>query len=247
MPVATAPTALITVFRFHAGLAQLEVVAHHARLRQRERREHADRVERDQGVGEPPNATSSRPADAESTRMPLENTSRSPAVGELAGQVAVAGDDRRQPGEVGVGGVGGQGEDGGGGELEDHVARARRRTPLGPAARAPSRRGSGTGGAGCASSDGAEEQRAEDERHRTRASWPRSSTPAGGTRARRCEIASTPVSATAPDEKPLRMRKSPSVPPASRAPSKRLRVERDLADVAEVAPDEADTRRARRA
>ena len=34
------------------------------------------------------------------------------------------------------------------------------------------------------------------------------------------EIASTPVSATAPEENPLRMRKRPKVPPAPRAPSK---------------------------
>ena len=33
------------------------------------------------------------------------------------------------------------------------------------------------------------------------------------------EIASTPVSATAPDEKPFRMRKSPSVPPLYAVPS----------------------------
>ena len=41
------------------------------------------------------------------------------AVGELAGQVAVAGDDRRQPREVGVGGVGGEDQDGERGELGD--------------------------------------------------------------------------------------------------------------------------------
>ena len=33
------------------------------------------------------------------------------------------------------------------------------------------------------------------------------------------EIASTPVSATAPDEKPFRMRNTPSVPPNSLVPS----------------------------
>ena len=49
------------------------------------------------------------------------------AVGELAGQEAVAGDDRRQPREVGVGGVGGEDEDGERGELrhpEQHVLAA---------------------------------------------------------------------------------------------------------------------------
>src|SRR5436853_7852943 len=35
------------------------------------------------------------------------------------------------------------------------------------------------------------------------------------------EIASTPVSATAPEEKPLRMRKSPREPPALRAATER--------------------------
>ena len=76
--------------------------------------------------------------------LPLKTTIRTPAsdgeeddpvgehepvaaVGELAGQVAVAGDDRRQPGEVGVGGVGGQDQDGERGELghpEQHALAA---------------------------------------------------------------------------------------------------------------------------
>ena len=51
--------------------------------------------------------------------MPLENTSRSPRLANWRGQVAVAGDDRRQAGEVGVGGVGGEREDARGRELED--------------------------------------------------------------------------------------------------------------------------------
>ncbi len=41
------------------------------------------------------------------------------AVGELARQEAVFGDDARQAGEVGIGGVGGENEDGEGGDLGD--------------------------------------------------------------------------------------------------------------------------------
>ena len=48
------------------------------------------------------------------------------------------------------------------------------------------------------------------------------------------EIASTPVSATAPDEKPLRIRKRPSEPAAERH-LRFLRVERDVPEVAEEA------------
>ena len=67
---------------------------------------------------------------------------------------------------------------------------------------------------------GADEQRAEDHRHRSSA-WSTAFFDSGlrnaGTPS---EIASTPVSATAPDEKPLRIRNSPRSPPAWRTPSK---------------------------
>ena len=53
----------------------------------------------------------------------------------------------------------------------------------------------------------------------TRASPPRSSPPGRRNAGTPFEIASTPVSATAPDEKPFSSRKMPSVPPISRLPS----------------------------
>ena len=68
----------------------------------------------------PPNATRRPAAAAASTMMPFENTSRSPRCGELAGQVAVLGDDRRQAREAVVRGVRGEDEDRGGGELQEH-------------------------------------------------------------------------------------------------------------------------------
>ena len=55
------------------------------------------------------------------------------------------------------------------------------------------------------------------------------------------EIASTPVSATAPELKPLRIRKRPSVPPADAAPLELLRVERDVAEVPEEALVQPET------
>ena len=68
----------------------------------------------------PPKTMISTPARAARTMMPLENTSRSPRLLQLAGQEAVTGDDRAEAGEVGVGGVGREDQDGERGELQ-HV------------------------------------------------------------------------------------------------------------------------------
>ena len=169
-----------------ARLLLLLVVTHHARLRERERREHADGVERDQRVGDAAEgddaaapAAPARNEDAVREHEPVA------AVGELAGQVAVAGDDRRQPREVGVGGVGGEGEDRRGRELQHEVddgavaehraAHLRDHRLLVARVRVEVVR----------EHRHAEEQRAEDDAPSTSASSPRSSTPAAGTRARR--------------------------------------------------------------
>ena len=69
------------------------------------------------------------------------------AVGELAGHVAVAGDDRRQPGEALVGGVGGEDQDGERGQLGDpeqeRPCRRRCTRPSGRCRSGRPRRGSG--------------------------------------------------------------------------------------------------------
>ena len=53
-------------------------------------------------------------------------------------------------------------------------------------------------------------------------------------------MASTPVSATAPDEKPFRMRNRPSAPPASAVPSKASGSNGTCDDVAQDALDDPD-------
>ena len=137
------------------------------------------------------------------------------AVRELARQVAVLGDDRRQAREPVVRGVGGERQDGGGRELEEHergtVAehgqahlRHHRRSWLGYGLR------------WCAST--------EMPKNNVPSSTPIHTSVAAAffDSGRRnagtpFEIASTPVSATAPDEKPFSSRKMPSDPPPSQA------------------------------
>ena len=79
MPETTAPLALITKPVLPLRLALGEVVLGHAGLRQRERREHADRVERDQpvdlGAGDEQQHDRRRPA---RKMIPFENTRRWP-------------------------------------------------------------------------------------------------------------------------------------------------------------------------
>ena len=105
------------------GLLFLLMVTHHSRLRQRERQEHAHGIQRDQGVG----GTAERDDERAGRGREHDHTVREheaiPTVRELARQIAVVGDDRRQPREVGVRGVGREGEDRGGRELQDHVER----------------------------------------------------------------------------------------------------------------------------
>ena len=131
------------------------------------------------------------------------------AVGELARQVAVAGDDRRQAREVGVGGVGGEDQD----RRRWRTAGPRRRGAVAEhraahLRRSPSRSSLGYGCEVVREHRDAEEQRAEDHAHPHERRRPRSSTPGWRNAGTPLEIASTPVSATAPDEKPCRSRKS---------------------------------------
>ena len=102
-------------------LLLLLVMAHHAELRQRERGEHADGVERDQRVGEAAERDDQQRGGAGEHEHAVREHQPVAPVGQLAGQIAVAGDDRRQPREVGVGGVRREGQDRRGRELEDHV------------------------------------------------------------------------------------------------------------------------------
>ena len=89
------------------------------------------------------------------------------AVGELAGQEAVAGDDRRQPREVGVGRVGGQDQDRERGDLGDPEQHALAAVDvLAPSARCRSGRSRrGTAGGAAASTETPRKQRAEDHAH----------------------------------------------------------------------------------
>ncbi len=121
MSVATDPDRVDHHVALVAALAFLLVVFDHARLRQREREEHADGVQRDERVGLAAEGDDQRAGgggehdDAVGEHEPVA------PVGELSRQVAVVGDDRREAREVRVGGVGREGEDGGGGELQHDV------------------------------------------------------------------------------------------------------------------------------
>ena len=79
MPVTIAPKPLIAALVFQPGSRSLPPVQHHAGLRQRERDEHADHVERHQRLRvAAEDDDQDRREDAESTMMPFENASRSP-------------------------------------------------------------------------------------------------------------------------------------------------------------------------
>ena len=83
----------------------------HARLRQREREEDADRVERDEaGDARVEDPDQERGHEGEDRDPPREDEAAA-AVGELPGQVPVRRLQRGQPGKAGVGGVRGHGED----------------------------------------------------------------------------------------------------------------------------------------
>ena len=119
------------------------MVDDHSRLGEREPGEHADGVQRDE-VGdvtaEHDDECSGQGGEHED---PVGEDEPVAAVGELAGEEAVAGDDPGQAWKVGVGGVGGEDQDGEGGEWRRKymkvsppntaraMIRARFRRPLG--------------------------------------------------------------------------------------------------------------------
>ena len=183
----------------------------------------------------PPNATSSTRRgrgehdDAVREHQPVA------AVRELAREVAVLGDDRRQAREAVVRGVRREHEDRGGGELQDHEQRHRRRTPARPICAITVRSWLGYGWRWWASTETPKnsEPRSTPIQTSVVAAFFDSGRRNAGTP---FEIASTPVSATAPDEKPFSSRKMPSEPPLSRRPVERLGVERHRGDVAEERP-----------
>ena len=73
--------------------------------------EHAERVQRDQRRDVALEDDDQHAGDDGEEDDAVGEHQAVAAVGELAGQEAVPGDDRRQPGEVGVGRVGGQDQD----------------------------------------------------------------------------------------------------------------------------------------
>ena len=192
------------MLRRQPRLVLLLVMAHHAGLRQRERREHADRVQRDQRRSScRRRPTMSTPAsDARARARRCENTSRSPRFASWRGQVAVAGDDRRQPREVGVRRVRGEGEDAGRRELEDAVQTKPSPNTCWPICENTADLSrAGYGCRWCASTDTPRNSvpRMTRHPHERDRRVPRLGRRNAGTP---FEIASTPVSATAPDEKP---------------------------------------------
>ena len=83
----------------------------HAELRQREAREHADRVQRDERRGvavEDDDEQRGEPGEEDDAVREHEAIA---AIGHLPREIAVARDDRREPGEVGERGVGGEDQD----------------------------------------------------------------------------------------------------------------------------------------
>ena len=113
----------------------------------------------------PPNATRSSAAAAAEHDDPVREHEPVAAVRELARQVAVLGDDRRQAREPVVRGVRGEDEDRRGGELQEHEQRARCRTPAGPSCAITVRSWLGYGCEPVREHRDAEEQRAEQHAH----------------------------------------------------------------------------------
>ena len=99
------------------------MVHHHPGLRQREAGEHADGIQLDQQAGLPAERDDQHGRRARQHEDAVREDEPVAAVRQLPRHVAVAGDDRRQPGEVRVGGVRGQHEDRERGYLEDQVHR----------------------------------------------------------------------------------------------------------------------------
>ena len=128
-----APDAVDDEAPLPAGLPEPQVVLRHAGLREREADEHADGVERDElgdlGAGD----DDEDPGGAGQGDDAVGEHEAVAALGELAGQEAVAGLEAGQAGEVGEAGVGGQHQDehrGGLQRVDEHLAeraRCRRR------------------------------------------------------------------------------------------------------------------------
>ena len=191
-------------------------------LRQRERREHADRVERDQRVGDAAERDEQRGRRAGQHDDAVREHEPVAAVRELARQVAVLGDDRREAREAVVRGVRGEHQDRRGRELQEHEERPVAEHRPGRAARSPCGRGSGTAASWCASTETPKNSVPSSTPIHTSvvAAFFDSGRRNAGTP---FEIASTPVSATAPDEKPFSRRKSAERAADSRASRRTLR------------------------
>ena len=94
-----------------ARLAETQMVAHHARLRERERQEHADRIQRDETRGDAAKGHEQYDrGDREQDDAVAEHEPVA-AVPELVRQEVVIGHERGEAREISVGGVGGQHED----------------------------------------------------------------------------------------------------------------------------------------
>ena len=243
MKVATAPVPLMATPDFQPGVPQPPVVHDHARLGQGEGGEDADGVERDQGAGVATEGDDEDQGAAGQHQDPVAEHQAVAPVGQLTGQEAVAGHQRGQPGEVGVGGVGGQDQDRRGEGLQGEVDEAaRRRTPPAPMVDRT-----------VCSSDRVGWRRW------ARTEMPRKAVPrmtpiqvrvrpalrlSGALKALTpLEMASTPVRATAPDENARR--RANRVTPLTSAPlsvkwSSWLLVDRQGREVAGVGPVEAE-------
>ena len=123
--VATAPTVLMTMERFHSLVRLrplpllLQPMADHARLRQRERGEHADDVELDQPVEVGVEHHDQQAREGAQHDDAVGEDEAVPAVRELPRHEPVARQDRRQPREVLIRGVRRQDQDRAGEELHD--------------------------------------------------------------------------------------------------------------------------------
>ena len=111
MPVTSAPVPLMAALVSPPGTAKLSPVHDHARLRQREGHEHADHVQRNQRVSvaaEDDEEDAGERAEAENAVREREPVA---LVHELPRKMAIAGQDRREPGKIRVRGIGRQHED----------------------------------------------------------------------------------------------------------------------------------------
>ena len=151
MPVTTAPKPLMKALVFQPGSFVLPPVDDHAGLRQRERDEDADHVERQQQLrvaAEPDDQDRREDRQDEDAVREGEPVA---LVHELPRQVAVARDDRRQPREVGVRRVRRQHEDQHRRGLQQVVDDAAAERSRGPSCDTPDSAAVGTTPYACAS------------------------------------------------------------------------------------------------